>query len=177
MVLQIAGIIDDPSRIATRRRRLEAMIWRKTAEVFLNGMTLSELAELITKLDCGLRTKALEHGSHREVVAFVERELTRGLLVICCVRAVGDAQTHAVLVIGVEGCQTSRQFDGRTLLILDPAEGPPTAMATCNARLHYAGRHSGELPRYAKYATASATYSVVLNGAVSVDFDGPTKPP
>jgi hypothetical protein len=177
MLLNICGLVADPSQIATRRRRLEVALWRKTAEIFGRGMTFSELASFISELDCGLHTKLFERGSHRETISFVEQELARGRLVIGSVRAVGDTQSHAVVVIGVEGCQISRQFEARTLLILDPAEGPPAAMATCNARLHYAGRQSGQLPRYAKYATASATYPVVLNGAVSVDFDEPTKPP
>jgi hypothetical protein len=177
MLLNICGLVADPSQIATRRRRLEVALRRKTAEIFQTGMTFSELASFISELDCGLHTKLFERGSHREAISFVEQELVRGRLVIGSVRAVGDTQSHAVVVIGVEGFQASRQFKSHTLLILDPAEGPPAAMATCNARLHYAGRQSGELPRYAKYVTASATYPVVLNGAVSVDFDEPTKPP
>lgn len=177
MLLNICGLVADPSQIATRRRRLEIAVWRKTEEIFQKGMTFSELAAFIAELDCGLRTKLFERGSHREAVSFVEQALAGGRLVIGSVRAVGDTQSHAVVVIGVEGCQMARRFESHTLLILDPAEGPPAAMATCNVRLRYAGRQSGELPRYAKYATASATFPVVLNGAVAVDVGGPGKPP
>ena len=66
MLLNICGLVADPSQIATRRRRLEAALWRKTAEIFEKGMTFSELASFIAELDCGLRTKLLERGSHRE---------------------------------------------------------------------------------------------------------------
>ena len=177
MVLQIAGLIDDPSRIATRRRRLEAMLWRKTAEIFEKGMTFSELASFISELDCGLHTKLFERGSHREAISFVEQELARGRLVIGSVRAVGETQSHAVVVIGVEGFQESRQFTAHTLLILDPAEGPPAAMAACNARLRYRDGKSGGVPRYAGYSTASTTFPVVLNDATAVDVGWPVKPP
>ncbi|MFM0504292.1 hypothetical protein [Paraburkholderia caffeinilytica] len=177
MLLQIVGLIADPSKIATRRRRPEATLWRKTAEVFAQGMTFRELAAFIAELDRGLRVKLLEQGSHREAVAFVMRELAKGRLVICSVREVGDSQNHAVLAIGVEGVQHARQFEARTLLILDPAEGPPAAMATCNARLDYSMRKPGEMSRYARYTTASGTFPVVLNGAVSIEMDEPDKPP
>lgn len=177
MVLQIAGLIDDPSRIATRRRLLEATLWRKTAEIFEKGMTFSELASFIAELDCGMRTKLLERGSHREAISFIEQELARGQLVIGSVRAVGDTQSHAVVVIGVEGFQASRQFNAHTLLILDPAEGPPAAMAACNARLRYRDGKSGGVPRYAGYSMVSATFPVVLNDAAAIDIGGLGKPP
>ncbi|WP_321926888.1 hypothetical protein [Paraburkholderia guartelaensis] len=163
--------------IAARRRRLEAALWRKTVEIFQKGMTFCELAAFIDELDCGLRAKLFERGSHREAIGFIEQELARGRLVIGSVRAVGDTQSHAVVVIGVEGLQTSRRFEAHALLILDPAEGPPAAMATCNARLHYRDSKSGDLPRYASYSTVSATFPVVLNGAVAVDVGAPDKPP
>ncbi|WP_322009750.1 hypothetical protein [Paraburkholderia sp. J12] len=177
MLLSICGLVADPSQIATRRRRLEATLWHKTAEIFQKGMTFSKLAAFIDELGCGLRTKLLERGSHREIVGFIEEELARGLLVIGSIRPVGDTQSHAVVVIGVEGFQASRQFEAHTLLILDPAEGPPAAMATCNARLHYRDGKSRRLPRYAAYSTISTAFPVVLNGAVAVGVGRPEKSP
>ncbi|KWH01492.1 hypothetical protein WT58_26390 [Burkholderia territorii] len=177
MVLQIAGVIDDPSRIATRRRHIEAMLWRKITDVFLKGMTFSELAKLIADLNCELHTKLLERSSHLDAVAFVERELTRKRLVICSWREVGTFHNHAVLAIGASGIERNRRFKPNALLLLDPAEGPPTTMGTCNAQLDYASWESGELRRYARYMTANGTLSVVLNGAISLEAGGPRKPP
>ncbi|MFX1802079.1 hypothetical protein PWR66_00115 [Paraburkholderia sp. A1RO-5] len=177
MVLQVAGLIDDPSAIATRRRRLEAKLWRKTADVFLSGMTFGELAAFVAELDCGLGTRLLERGVHREAVAFVESELALGRLVICSWREVGTSHNHAVLAIGVSGLESNQRFMPGLLLLLDPAEGPPTAMGTCNAQLDYARWETGERRRYARYTTANETLSVVLNGAISIETGEPKKPP
>lgn len=177
MVLQIVGLINDPSTIATRQRRLEAKLWRKTTEVFVCGMTFGELAAFVTELDCGLGTRLLERGAHQEAVAFVERELARKRLVICSWREVGTLHNHAVLAIGASGIERNHQFKPGALLLLDPAEGPPTAMGTCNAQLDYACWESGKLRRYARYTTANETLSVVLNGAISIKAGEPKKPP
>lgn len=176
MVLHVAGRIDDPSRIATRRRRLEAKLWRKTKEVFLKGITFGELSTFVAELDCELHTTLLERGSHRDAVAFVERELTRKRLVICSWREVGTLHNHAVLAIGTSGIEQDHRFKPSALLLLDPAEGPPAAMGTCNAQLDYASWESGELRRYARYTTANETLSVVLNGAISIEVREPHKP-
>jgi len=176
MALQISGFIADSSRIVRSRRRLEATLWRNAVPFFFKGTTLRELVALIAELDCGVRTSVIERGSHREVIPFIERELARKRLVICSFRSIGDAHCHAVLIAGVEGVQQARRFDAQTFLVLDPAEAPPGSMATCNARLHYAGGATGQRRRYARYVTASATLSVVLNGAVSIDA-GSVKPP
>ena len=177
MTLQIAGLISDSSCIATHRRRLEAAFWKRAVCYFFTGATFRELEALIAELDCGMRTKVAESGSHREVIAFIERELARKRLVICSWRAVGESHSHAVLAIGVEGTQRARHIDAHTLLVLDPAEGSPATMASCNARLRYAGREPGKWPRYATYVTPSATFSVVINGAISIDANEQQKPP
>ena len=177
MALQISGLIADPSRIVTSRRRLEAMLWRNAVPYFFKGTTFRELAALIAELDCGVRTSVIDRGSHREVIPFIERELARKRLVICSWRAVGESHCHAVLIAGAEGVQKAGRFEPHTFLILDPAEAPPGSMATCNARLHYAGETPGRQRRYASYITASATFSVVLNGAVSIDAGNVKKPP
>src|SRR5579864_444820 len=72
MALQIIGRIRDSSCIVTSRRRLEAGLWRRTIPYFFKGVTFRELETLITELDCGMRTKVAESGSHREVIAFIE---------------------------------------------------------------------------------------------------------
>jgi hypothetical protein len=144
---------------------------------FFKGTTFRELAALIAELDCGVRTSVIERGSHREVIPFIERELARKRLVICSWRAVGESHCHAVLIAGAEGVQKAGRFEPHTFLILDPAEAPPGSMATCNARLHYAGETPGRQRRYASYITASATFSVVLNGAVSLAKAEPQKQP
>jgi hypothetical protein len=177
MALQIVGCIRDSSCIVTSRRRLEAGLWRRTIPYFFKGVTFRELAALIAQLDCGIQTKVAENGSHREVIAFIERELARKRLVICSWHAVGESHSHAVLAIGVEGIQHSRRFEAHALLILDPAEAPPGSMATCNARLHYSGREPTVRPRYATYTTAEAAYPIVLNGAASIDIKSVKKPP
>lgn len=177
MALQIDGLINDSSCIAASRRRLEVALWRKTIPYFFTGVTFDELATLLTELDCGMQTTVAESGSHREFITFIERELARKRLVICSWRAVGESHSHAVLAIGVEGVQHARNIEAHTLLVLDPAEGPPATMAPCNARLRFAGREPGKWPRYAKYTTTAATYSVVLNGAISINTSKPQKPP
>ncbi|MGP3659708.1 hypothetical protein ACTU9R_22300 [Burkholderia gladioli] len=170
MALQITGRLADPSGIATRRRRIEASIRHKAAEVFQKGMTFRELADFIAELDFGLRTTLVEHGSHRKTVDFTVGELSRKRLVVVSFRAVGDSLNHAVLVIGAEGVKRGRRFEAQALLVLDPSEPPPGPFATCNARLDFAGWEPGEIPRYARYTTtAHAKFAVVLNGAVSLD--------
>ncbi|WP_106283706.1 hypothetical protein [Paraburkholderia sp. BL25I1N1] len=175
MVLQIAGVISDASSIAIRRRRIEAMLWRKTTEIFLKGMTFSELATFIADLDCKAHTKLLERGSHRSAVTFIEHELAREQLVICSWREVGTLHNHAVLAIGASGIAYNQGFKPSALLLLDPAEGPPTVMGTCNAQLDYAS-WNGKLRRYATYKTANETLFVVLNGAISVAVREPHEP-
>ncbi|PTR03793.1 hypothetical protein C8K18_101259 [Paraburkholderia sp. GV068] len=177
MALQIYGRIADTSRIATYRRRLEATFWKRAIHYFFTGATFEELATLIAELECGLRTKVAEKSSHREVIAFTERELTRKRLVICSYHAAGEAHIHAVLAIGVEGGQFTKQLEAHTLLVLDPAEGPPTAMACCNGRLQYADGKTGRRLRHAIYTTPNATFSVVLDSAISIKIDEPRKPP
>jgi len=177
MALQIGGFIADSSRIGKSRRRLEATLWRNAVPYFFKGTTFRELAALIAKLDCGIRTSVIERGSHREVIPFIERELARKRLVICSWRTVGESHRHAVLISGAEGVQKAGRFEPHTFLILDPAEAPPGSMATCNARLHYAGGTPGRQRRYASYITASSTLSVVLDGAVSLTKPEPQKPP
>lgn len=176
MALQISGFIADPSRIVKSRRRLEATLWRNAVPYFFKGTTFRELAVLIAALDCGVRTSVIERGSHREVIPFIERELARKRLVICSFRAIGGADCHAVLIAGAEGVQQVGRFEPHTFLILDPAEAPPASMATCNGRLHYAGVTPGRQRRYASYITASAAFSVVLNGAISLAKTEPQKP-
>lgn len=173
MALQIAGLVIDPSRIATRRRKIEVAIRRKAVQIFDKGMTFAEFAGFIAELDCGLHTKLLERGSHREATVFAERELARKRLVVCSFRMVGDSLCHAVVAIGVEAIERSGRIKAHALLILDPAEIAPGPMAACNARLDYADRESGEVPRYARYTTASETSSVVLNSAISIEVRQP----
>ncbi|MDE1142908.1 MAG: hypothetical protein V4793_25930 [Paraburkholderia tropica] len=177
--LKILGLIADPARIATRQRKIEAAIWRKATDIFQTGVTFTELADFIAGLDCGLRIKLFERGSHREVIPFIERELARKRLVIASFRVIGESHNHAALVIGVEGLEHGGRFVPHALLILDPAESPPGAFATGNARLDYADRKPGKarrLWRYSKYATAGETFSVVVNAALSIHVDKPLRP-
>jgi hypothetical protein len=149
----------------------------ESAPHFFIGKTLRELATLIGELDCGLRTKVAEKESHREIISFIEHEVARKQLVICSWRAVRESHSHAVLVVGVESTQHIRRFDCHALLILDPAEPPPDSMATCNARLHYAGGEPTARPRYISYTIPKATFPVVLGGAMSIDMARAKKPP
>ncbi|MFL9951936.1 hypothetical protein PQR65_00835 [Paraburkholderia nemoris] len=69
-------------------------------------------------------------------------------------------QPHATLMIGVEGRQRKRAFTPHALLLLDPAEAEP-GLAACNARMEF----EAERP---SYATATTTYPVSIEGAVSI---------
>lgn len=176
MVLQILGLVVDPSGIPESKRKVDAMLWKRVQLHFLEGMAFCKLAEFVADID-GIRTKVLEYCSHRKAVEFIESEMASKHLVICSFREVGTALSHAVLAIGIEGTLNGRRLDAHALLLLDPAEAPPQAMATCNARIDIKCKRSGKLSRYARYTAASTTFSVVLNGAVSIRLDCSMRPP
>jgi len=171
----ILGRIADPTAVSWRRRGLEADLWNRAAPLYFTGATLTEVAGVIRECDWSLQPVVIE-GAHRNVIDFCEQELARGHLVIASWRPVGQSLSHAVLVVGSEGRMQGCRFQPHVLLILDPAE-PDAAMATCNARLDYANRTSGKRARYGTYVTARETFSVVLDGAVSIREKRSAKPP
>ena len=158
MALALLGRLDDPVDIRRRDTGPEAGFWDRAWPHYLHGLTLSELASFIWELDLGVRPVAAR-GGPATVLHFCERELARGRPVIIAWRSHAP-QAHAALMIGVEGRQHKRAFTPHALLLLDPAEAEP-GRAACNARMEF----EAERP---SYATATTTYPVVIEGAVSI---------
>ncbi|PRZ53025.1 hypothetical protein BX589_112198 [Paraburkholderia fungorum] len=171
----ILGRIADPAAVSWRRRGKEADLWSRAAPLYFTGATLTEVAGVIRECDWGLQPVVIE-AAHRNVVDFCEQELSRGHLVIASWRPIGQSLSHAVLVVGSEGRTQGFRFRPHALLILDPAERD-APMATCNARLDYANPATGKRARYGTYITARETFSVVLDGAVSIREKRSSKPP
>ncbi|MCX4166317.1 MULTISPECIES: hypothetical protein [Paraburkholderia] len=174
--LAILGRIADPAVVSWRKHGLEADFWDRAAPLYFTGATLTEAADVIRESSQWSLRPVVFQGAHRVVIDFCERELSRGHLVIVSWRPVGESFRHAVLVIGAEGRMQGHRFQPHALLILDPGERD-AAMATCNARLNYANPVSGKRARYGTYVTARETFSVVLDGAVSIREKHSSKPP
>lgn len=175
-LLTILGYIANPAAVSWRKRGLEADFWNRAAPLYFTGATLVEAADIIRESSQWSLRPAVFEGAHRDVLDFCERELSRGRLVIVSWRPVGEPFRHAVQVIGTEGRMQGHRFQPYALLILDPAERD-ALMATCNARLNYANAASGKRVRYGTYITARDTFSVVLDGAVSIREGRASKPP
>ncbi|WP_175771976.1 hypothetical protein [Paraburkholderia phenazinium] len=171
----ILGRIADPTAVSWRRRGPEADLWNRAAPLYFTGAPLTEVARVIRECDWSLQPVVIQD-AHRNVLDFCEQELARGHLVIASWRPVGQSFSHAVLVVGSEGRMQGCRFLPHALLILDPAERD-APMATCNARLDYAKPDSGKRSRYGTYVTARETFSVVLDGAVSIREKRVSKPP
>ncbi|MBU9174038.1 hypothetical protein KTE48_04815 [Burkholderia gladioli] len=159
------GCVTNPLRALSRRSSREADYVRKATPFWHTGISLDELQTLIRELNWGLRPAAFE-GAHAYVLRFSEREVLHGRPVIVTWRELHRVTLHAVLVVGIEGRQTGRTFEGHTLLLIDSAEAEPI-LAVHNARLTWTtGR--GRKGEYAQYVTAFERRKVVLAGAMSI---------
>jgi len=164
MALALLGCIKDPAKVSCCSRGPEAELWYRLHPYHFSGMTLDELAAIIFELNWGLRP-VLMKGKHRDVIAASTRELLAGHLVVVSWRPLRRAHYHAVLCVGTEGRQTGRSFEPHALLALDPGENEPW-LATCNARLMYAG--PGTSQQSATYVTAGYEHRVIVNSALAI---------
>ncbi|WP_282506385.1 hypothetical protein [Burkholderia cepacia] len=152
MALAMHGCVTNPLRALSRRSSREAEYVRKAAPFWHTGISLDELQTLIRELNWGLRSTVYE-GTHAHVLRFSEREVLHGRPVIVTWRELHRATLHAVLAVGIEGRQTSRTFEGHTLLLIDSAETEPI-LAVYNARLTWpTGR--GRKAEYAQRSSAA----------------------
>lgn len=166
MAIAMLGHLSDPLRVPSRRRGPEAAFWELAWPFYLSGVTLEELENLILELGWGLRPTLFE-GEHANVFRFCEQEVLCGRPVIVTWRQLRRAALHATLIVGIEGRQVGRDFEGHTLLVIDSAEAEPT-LAAHNARLTCATERRGRQSRYARYVTAFEERKVVLAGAMSI---------
>ncbi|HGL5383452.1 hypothetical protein [Burkholderia orbicola] len=165
MALAMHGCVTNPLRALSRRSSREAEYVRKATPFWRTGISLDELQTLIRELNWGLRPAVFE-GTHAHVLRFSEREVLHGRPVIVTWRELHRATLHAVLAVGIEGRQTGRTFEGRTLLLIDSAETEPV-LTVYNARLTWTtGR--GRKDEYAQYVTAFERRKVILAGAMSI---------
>jgi len=163
MALALLDRLSNPAEVWRCRDGPESRFWNRAWPQYLHGLTLSELTAFIWELNCGVRPITAE-GRPASVLRFCALELAKGWPVI--VGWHGRRQAHAVLLVGVEGRQLARHFAPHAMLLLDPAEAEP-GLASFNARLEL-----GKSKR-PTYVTATATYPVSIEGAVSLRLSRP----
>ncbi|WP_076885745.1 hypothetical protein [Burkholderia pseudomallei] len=166
MAIAMLGRLSDPLRVPSRRRGPEAAFWELAWPFYLSGVTLEELENLILELGWGLRPTLFE-GAHANIFRFCEQEILRSRPVIVTWRQLRRAALHATLIVGIEGRQIGRDFEGHTLLVIDSAEAEPM-LAAHNARLTWSAERRGRQSGYARYVTAFDERKVVLVGAMSI---------
>ncbi|MET3555607.1 MULTISPECIES: hypothetical protein [Burkholderia] len=166
MAIAMLGRLSDPLRVSSRRRGPEAAFWELAWPFYLSGVTLEELENLILELGWGLRPTLFE-GAHANVFRFCEQEVLCGRPVIVTWRQLRRAALHATLIVGIEGRQVGRDFEGHTLLVIDSAETEPL-LAAHNARLTWSTERHSRQSGYARYVTAFDERKIVLVGAMSI---------
>lgn len=166
MAIAMLGHLSDPLRVPSRRSGPEAAFWELAWPFYLSGVTLEELENLILELGWGLRPTLFE-GAHAKVLRFCEQEVLCGRPVIVTWRQLRRAALHATLIVGIEGRQVGRNFEGHTLLVIDSAEAEPM-LAVHNARLTWAMERRGRQSGYARYVTAFEERKIALGGAMSI---------
>lgn len=161
MALAMLGKLTDPAGIRDSDTGPESHFWDRAWPPYLYGLTLSELTTFLWELNCGVRPVTWEGSSHA-VLRFCSRELAQGWPVIVLLHT--RARSSMALAVGIEGRQHRRHLKPHALLLLDPAEAPPTLIGF-NARLETAKR--------LRLVTRSAVQQVTLGGAVSIRLKPP----
>jgi hypothetical protein len=167
MALALLGLIEEPAVLRWSRKARETKYWRIAEPYYLVGVELSELIDIVARLNWGVRTELLE-ASHRTVLSFCEFNLKQGQLLVVSWRPVATDFHHAALAVGIEGRTEGSRFTPHALLIIDPAENSPV-MTGYNGRLVYGGNAAKRPIRHALYVTDTGeTRQVVLGGAVAI---------
>jgi hypothetical protein len=164
MALALFGLIRDVANLSKRRRGVAGRLWEAAKATYFDGADGEELAAIVDSLNTRVRVKH-HAGRHRETLAFAQRQLAAGELVILSCRSRDYEMHHWVLAIGAEGLQQGSSFDPTALLVVDPGSAEPV-MAGYNARLELRTcSHRG----YLDYVTNDGlALPVRLTGAVSM---------
>jgi len=167
MALALLGLIEEPAVLRWSSKARETKYWRIAEPYYLVGVELSELIDIVARLNWGVRTELLE-ASHRTVLGFCEVELRQGQLLVVNWRPVGTDFYHAALAVGIEGRTDGTRFTPHALLIIDPAEHSPV-MTGYNGRLVYGDTTAKRPVRHALYFTDNEeARQVLLTGAVAI---------
>lgn len=162
MSLAILGRIYDPTVLSDRSRGVASRLWRVAQSSFFDGLTVDQLAALLTDVDPSLVVKTCDHDEERKILGFIKREIEKKKLVIVSWHAQrGDAH-HWILLIGVEGNCQHETFKPQAFLALDPGTDAPI-MSGYNGRLEIVSDE-----KYVYEAAWQNRISVHLTSAVSL---------
>lgn len=114
MAVAMLGYIANPADVRWRNTGVSSRFWRLAEPYYHTGMALSELIDMLARLNPGLRTSLLE-SSHQVVLDFCEVKMKRGELVVLSYRPRSSQLHHAVLVVGIEGLLTSKNVSTSAL--------------------------------------------------------------
>lgn len=159
MALALLGKLTDPVALARCDTGPEATFWDRAWPHYLHGLTHSELESFVWELNMGVRPVASPDGRN-SILNFCERELKHGWPVIVSWRLSPVRDSHAALVIGIEGRQHKRAVKPHALLLLDPAAAEPR-LSPCNTRLVFDRKRPS-------YVTETHAFPVTVNAAISV---------
>ncbi|MDN4574799.1 hypothetical protein DBB29_19540 [Pandoraea cepalis] len=165
MGLALHRRMQNPLRPTSRYTCGERDFIRRVLPFWHTGISMADLHALMWELNLELKPELFE-GAHADVVRFCELEARQGRPVVMAFRERQRTCRHAVLVVGVEGRQTGRTFQGHTLLAIDSSEGEPS-LAAYNARLTWSGSDQASA-RHAVYETTFDRKRVVVTEAISL---------
>lgn len=165
MALALHRRMQNPLRPTSRYSYSERDFIRRAIPYWHSGIPMADLHTLMWELNLELRPVYFE-GAHADVIRFCEHEARQGQPVVMAFRERHRTCQHAVLVVGVEGRQIGRTFEGHTLLAIDSSEVEPS-LAAYNARLTWSDddRRSA---RHAVYETTFDRKRVVVTEAISL---------
>lgn len=165
MALALHRRMLNPLRPTSRHNPDERKFIRQVLPYWHSGISMADLHTLIWELNLGLRPLLFE-GTHSDVIRFCEQEVRQGWPVVMAFRESHRVGQHAVLIVGVEGRQTGRVFDGHTLLAIDSSEGEPS-LAAYNARLTWSNGNR-TCDGHSVYETTFDRKRVVVTEAISL---------
>jgi hypothetical protein len=167
MALAVLGRIADFNAVSRGRKGISARLWDAAQETYFKGTDTIDLVYMLESLQTDLRVNYYD-GTHRRTLAFTQKRIADGELVIVSWRTKDYAVQHWVLVIGIEGVQEGRSFTPNTLLIMDPGLAEPI-MSGYNARLQFTSYPIPHSSIYIDYLTnEGSSLPVTLTGAVSI---------
>jgi hypothetical protein len=109
MALALLGQIADVGELSKRRKGIGTRLWEVAQENYFRGTDCIDLVYMLESLQTDLSVNYYD-GAHRRTLAFVQKRIADGELVIVSWRTRDHSIHHWVLVIGSEGVQEGRAF-------------------------------------------------------------------
>jgi hypothetical protein len=169
MALTLLGRLNGATNLASRRNGIAAAFWKAGVASYFDGVSGSELAQLIASLDPTLFVKS-HCGKHSRLLKLTQAQLEAGRLVILAWSGRNGRIHHWVVAVGVEGLQDERRFRPSAILCLDPS-GPEPVLCGYNGRLELVQNPASYGASYIRYLSnqgaitpATLTEAVVIGG-------------